>query len=221
MAGPEQTDGKAGLPRLPPGRHGLPREFVVNNQRDRIAAGMIRAVAEHGYRDTTITAIAAAAGLSRRTFYTFYKSKEECFFATFGLIEEFVLTTMREAGGDGRGWGNRVGAEIDALLGVFSANPDLARFLLIAPPEAGGDVAAAHRQLLEHILSVLSDGRPRNVRRLSEGAEHGLIGGFAAVIADRVKDDGGGSLLDLSPDLAELFLAPYLGRAQAIRHAER
>ena len=37
-----------GLGRLPPGRHGLSREFVTENQRNRLTAGMIAAVAEHG-----------------------------------------------------------------------------------------------------------------------------------------------------------------------------
>ena len=38
-------------------RHGLPRDFVVQNQRDRLAAGIIAAVSEFGYHETTITQI--------------------------------------------------------------------------------------------------------------------------------------------------------------------
>jgi hypothetical protein len=68
----EGTEQRAGLPRLPPGRHGLPREFVVENQRQRIAAGMIEVVVERGYLATTVTQVVAAAGVSRRTFYNYY-----------------------------------------------------------------------------------------------------------------------------------------------------
>jgi len=57
------------LSRLPPGRHGLPREFVVHNQRERLIAGLAEAVAEHGYSGTTIAHITAHAAVSRRTFY--------------------------------------------------------------------------------------------------------------------------------------------------------
>ena len=58
-----QAEQSPGLSRLPPGRHGLPRDFVVQNQRDRLAAGIIAAVSEFGYHETTITQIAAAAGV--------------------------------------------------------------------------------------------------------------------------------------------------------------
>ncbi len=70
--GSETGSTPPGLHRLPPGRHGLPRDFVAQNQRDRLAAGTIAAVAERGYNETTIGDIAAAAGVSRRTFYVYF-----------------------------------------------------------------------------------------------------------------------------------------------------
>jgi len=39
-------DSAPGLARLPPGRHGLSREFVTRNQRDRLTAGMIAATGD-------------------------------------------------------------------------------------------------------------------------------------------------------------------------------
>jgi AcrR family transcriptional regulator len=78
------------LARLPPGRHGLPREFVTQNQRDRLAAGTIAVVAERGLNEATITQICAAAGVSRRTFYSYFSSKEECFFAAYDTIAEHL-----------------------------------------------------------------------------------------------------------------------------------
>lgn len=221
VAESEKHQDPAGLPRLPPGRHGLPRAFVVKNQRDRIAAGMIAAVAESGYRDTTVTEVAAAAGLSRRTFYGFYKSKEDCFFATFDLVAEFIFSALGEAGEGQRGWPARVRAELDALLEIFAANPDLVRFTLIAPPAAGGEIAAAQRVLLERLLTTLGEGRPKGARKPSTGAEHGLIGGLAALIVDKVKAEQGERLPELLADLVELVLTPYLGRDRALAEARR
>ncbi len=91
-------DSAPGLARLPPGRHGLSREFVAKNQRDRLTAGMIAAVAEHGFHEATITQIAAAAGVSRRTFYGYFSSKEECFFDTYGQVAEHLEAAMTSAG---------------------------------------------------------------------------------------------------------------------------
>jgi AcrR family transcriptional regulator len=210
---------EGGLPRLPPGRHGLPREFVVKNQRDRLAAGMIQVVAEQGFHETTVTEIAAAAGVSRRTFYGFYKSKRDCFFATHGIVADFLFATMAEAGAGERGWAARVRAELAVLLEVLAANPDLVRFTLVAPPAAGGEITAAYREFLERLLALLGEGRPKSARRPSEAAEHGVVGGLAALLVDKVKAGEGTSLPELLPDLVALVLTPYLGRERALAEA--
>lgn len=222
MSAPEHPSGDgAGLPRLPPGRHGLPREFVVKNQRDRLAAGVIQAVAERGYHETTVTDIAAAAGVGRRTFYGYFSSKQDAFFDTYQIVSDFLFEATAEAGAAQRGWPSRVRAELALLLDAFATNPDLVRFCLIAPPAAGGEIVAAHRGFLERLLAVLSEGRPKNVRRPSEAAEHGLIGGLAALLVDKVKAGKGKQLPELLPDLLELVLTPYLGRERAVKEARQ
>ncbi len=74
------------LARLPPGRHGLPRDFVVHNQRERLIAGLAEAVAEKGYGGTTIADITRHAAVSRRTFYEHFDCKDECFVAAFDTV---------------------------------------------------------------------------------------------------------------------------------------
>src|SRR5271156_4249482 len=105
-------DGAAGLPRLPPGGDGLSREFVVENQRQRIAAGMIAVVVERGYPATTVTQVVAAAGVSRRTFYNYYSDKAEAFFDVYAQVTDFLHEVMVEAGESERGWPARVKAEL-------------------------------------------------------------------------------------------------------------
>ena len=87
----------AGKDRLPPGRHGLPREFVAENQRERLLNGVVEAVAEHGYNATTIGAITAAAKISRRTFYEHFRDKEGCFLAAYEMIDDHVRGSMLAA----------------------------------------------------------------------------------------------------------------------------
>ncbi len=116
---PEQSRAE-GLPRLPPGRHGLDREFVVRNQRDRLTAGIIAAVAERGYHDATVSQICAAAGVSRRTFYTYFSAKEECFAEAFERIVEYLGEAMGAAGEKGMLWPELVRARLAELLGVFA-----------------------------------------------------------------------------------------------------
>jgi AcrR family transcriptional regulator len=220
---PEQPSGGGGggLPRLPPGRHGLPREFVVTNQRDRLAAAMIKTVGRQGYHETTVVEVAKAAGVSRRTYYVLFSSKAECFLATYAMLSDFLFEAIAEEEAGKRGWAAKVGARLAALLGVFGANPDLALFVLAVPPAAGGEIHAPYRRFLERLLGVLTEGRPKNVRKVSSGAEHGMMGGLVALIVDQVRAGEGAKLPELLPDLVELVLTPYLGRQRAVAEAPR
>jgi AcrR family transcriptional regulator len=212
-----------GLARLPPGRHGLSREFVAKNQRDRLTAGMIATVAEHGYHDATITQIAAAAGVSRRTFYGYFSSKEECFFDTFGQVAEHLEGAMAAAAAGAENWPAQVRSQLAALLETFAANPDLARFTLMAPPNAGGEIAAGYRALLERLFVLLTQAKPSppDVQEPSRAVTDGLLGGIVALIVRKVKAGEGEQLVELVPDLLALFLAPYYGREEAVRLAAR
>jgi AcrR family transcriptional regulator len=214
-----QTEDSPGLPRLPPGRHGLPRDFVVQNQRDRLAAGIIAAVSEFGYHETTITQIAAAAGVSRRTFYGYFNSKEECYFATFDQIAEHLCDSAREAAAGEERWPDRVAAKFGAALEVFSANPRLACFTLAVPPRAGGEVAAHYRGALDRTLAELTGDIEAGEQQPTPAVQHSLIGGAVSLIAQRSEEGDGGEIRDLLPDLVELFLTPFVGRAEAVRAA--
>ena len=212
-----------GLPRLPPGRHGLPRDFVVQNQRDRLAAGIIAAVSEFGYHETTITQIAAAAGVSRRTFYGYFNSKEACYLATFDQIADHLCVAAREAAAAQDEWPARVAAKFAAALEVFSTNPQLARFALAAPPRAGGELTAHYRRALDAALAELTDGLPGGAEAQgpSPAVQQSLIGGAVALIVQKLEAGEGERIRDLLPDMVELFLAPFIGRAAAVTVAGR
>jgi AcrR family transcriptional regulator len=219
-AKPEPAE-EGALPRLPGGRHGLDPDFVVDNQRRRIAAAMLSEVAEQGYLATTVTDIAATAGLSRRTFYGFYPSKRECFEELYEEIAAALFAAMAEAAEVECGWPARVRARLAALLDLYALNPDLATFTLIAAPASGSEPADCYRTFLGELLGALTEGRPKGARVPSEAAELALIGGLVALIVERVGAEEGKKLADLLPDLTELVLAPYLGQAKAVKEAGR
>src|SRR4029077_9065904 len=122
---------------------------------------MIEVVVGEGYAETTVTRVVAAAGVSRRTFYNYYRDKEEAFVEVYESVTDFLLGAMREGGEEAAaGWPAWVRGALDSLLECYGANPDLAHFTLEAPPAAGGEVAALQRGFLERLLAVLSEGRP-------------------------------------------------------------
>jgi len=217
------TDEDGKLRRLPPGRHGLSRDFVTRNQRERLIAGTIAAVAEHGYRETSVTQIAAAAGVSRRTFYGYFKTKEECFAATYDLFEGHLLEALAGSGEKARSWSAKVRARVTTLLDFLGANPDLVRFSLVAPPSAGGEIAERGRAFLKGLVDQLTEGHPAPRRAADDPALEleAMQGSIAAVLtgAVQVRDDE--TLADTAPQLVELALAPFVGRRRATGEAEK
>lgn len=81
---------------LPPGRHGLPKEFIAANQSTRLISGFAHSVRERGYCATTIANITACASVSRRTFYEHFGSKEEI--ANCLLVKELAKSPSMDTG---------------------------------------------------------------------------------------------------------------------------
>jgi AcrR family transcriptional regulator len=204
--------------RLPPGRHGLPRAVVAENQRERLLDGVVAAVAEHGYNATTISRITAAAKISRRTFYEYFEGKEDCFLAAYEMIEAHVLDSMLAAPGVGEAWPDRVRVRLAALLDVLSRDAAVSRCFLVEPLAAGGEVAARYREAMQLLASALRPEPPPADLDM-EVRDQALVGGIATLIVRRLNSGGADGLPTLLPDLTELALAPYVGREEAKRLA--
>ncbi len=88
------------LTELPHGPHGLARDLVTGSQRQRLLYGVTVVVADRGYPTATIADIAAAAKVSRRTFYQHFSDKEACFLAAAetgrDLMIEHLERVMRQ-----------------------------------------------------------------------------------------------------------------------------
>jgi AcrR family transcriptional regulator len=203
-----------GSEQLPPGRHGLPREAVAENQRERLLNGVVEVVAEHGYNATTIARIVKAARMSRRTFYEHFGSKEDCFLAAFAMIEAHVLETMLAAPGAGEAWPERVRARLAALLEVLARDEAVTRFFLVEPLAVGGEVAARYREAMSLIAAALRPEPPPSQLNM-EVRDQALIGGIATLVVRRLDTAGAAQLPELLPDLTELALAPYMTRREA------
>lgn len=206
---------------MPRGRHGLPREMVAENQRERLIAGIIAAVAENGYGGTTIADIVKEAGLSRKTFYEHFANKEACFEAAYEASFNFIWETMA-AVGRGRTWGETVRARLEALLGALAAEPDLANYFLIAPTSVGDKIAERHHESMRELVGALTEGAPKakTKRGSPETQEQALAGGISRLVVRKLGDGEAASLPGLLPALTELVLWPYLGGKDAVRIAE-
>jgi len=211
------------LSRLPPGRHGLPREFVARNQRERLIAGLAEAVAENGYAGTTIAHITRHAAVSRRTFYEHFNSKEECFVAAYDTVMTELRRRVDDAFNQEDEWAQAVRAGIAAMLGYLSSEPHLARLSMVEALVAGPVVVERYDAAIQGLVPYFEagrDGRPAEVLAgLSPSTEEALIGGMISLISRRVFADRTTELEALLPDLVEFTLTPYLGNAEAAKVA--
>jgi AcrR family transcriptional regulator len=207
-------------PRLPAGRHGLPREFVVQNQRERITTALVDTVAERGYNATTVANITKAASVSRRTFYEHFADKEACFLAAYEMVAEHIAASMRAAAESFEEWPQRVRAALATMLRFLAGEPELARFVMIEPIAAGGEIAARHHASVQGLVEILKAGRSEHggERPLPEATEETLVGGIVSLVVREISAGRTEQIESLLPDLVELTLAPYVG-AEAARRA--
>jgi len=218
----EQAPADVTSPRLPAGRHGLPREFVVQNQRERIVTALVDTVAERGYNATTVAHITKAASVSRRTFYEHFADKEACFLAAYEMVAEHIRVSMEAAAAAFDEWPQQVRAALATMLRFLAGEPELARICMIEPVAAGGEIAARHRASMQSLVEILKAGRPGHSgeRPLPEATEETLVGGIVSLIVREISAGRTEQLEGLLPDLVELTLAPYVGPEQAERVAQ-
>ena len=206
---------------LPRGRHGLPRELVVENQRARLLSGMIETVAEQGYGKATIANVIAAAQVSRKTFYEYFANREDCYRAAYETSFEFLREQVT-AGCLPHEWPNSVRGGLAAFLENLGAHPRLAAFFLISPASVGDEIAERHHLAIRELVEVLLAKMP--ARTLQEGTTEiqveAFAGGLSRLAAMKVRSGEAEDLTDLLPDLVELFLRPYVGTDEAIAVAQ-
>ena len=218
----EAEEAQASMPRLPAGRHGLPREFVVQNQRERIVTALVDTVAERGYNATTVAHITKAASVSRRTFYEHFADKEACFLAAYEMVAEHIRASMQAAAASFEEWPQKVRAALATMLRFLAGEPELARICMIEPIAAGGEIAVRHRASMQALVEILRAGRPAHTRELPlpEATEETLVGGIVSLVVREISAGRAERLEDLLPDLVELTLAPYVGPEEAEKLAQ-
>jgi AcrR family transcriptional regulator len=209
------------LARLPPGRHGLPREFVSRNQRERLIAGLAEAVAENGYAGTTIAHITRHAAVSRRTFYEHFNSKDECFIAAYDTVMTELNRRVGEAFEEEEEWPQAVRAGLAAMLDFLTSEPHLARLSMVEALVAGPVVVERYDAAIQSLVPYFEAGRKDRsaevLAGLSPTTEEALVGGIVSLISRRIFADRTEELEALLPDLVEFALTPYLGSAEAAK----
>jgi AcrR family transcriptional regulator len=205
--------------RLPRGRHGLTREFVAQNQRERLLGALAECLHERGYEQTTVAQIGKRAGVSKSDFYKHFESRDACFLAAYddsvARIRERALAGC-EAGGD---WTAGVLAALEALLGALASEPAQAQLVFVEGLRAGRGVYDRYQEGLESFVPRLREGAPAPAGDTPAPAatDEAVVGGIASLLSRRIAAGETERLTQFLPEIAEFALTPYLGAAEARR----
>ncbi|HEX4668619.1 MAG TPA: TetR/AcrR family transcriptional regulator [Solirubrobacterales bacterium] len=210
------------LSKLPPGRHLVPRDFVTQNQRERMLLATAELVAERGYQKTTIELIAKTARVALSTFYEQFSSKEECFLAAFDETLDAAAEVFSELLDPEQEWADQIASGLEIALEMVVGEPARAQLCIVEAQAAGGEALKRYQGMLERIAPKLREGRAHNPRagRLPDGLEVALVGGLAWLLHQRLIAGQADEVKGLLPEMLQVTLTPYVGEVEAGRAAD-
>jgi AcrR family transcriptional regulator len=212
------------LAQLPSGKHGLPRRVVETHQRERILDGITQAVCELGYANTTIADIVLFARLSRRTFYTFFSGKEDCFLAAYDRGIERIAERVRGSAESEQRPVRQLSAGIAAFIELIADEPCLARLCLVEVVAAGPEALERREQVIrafcKGMLEIARRHDPGDGVEVAPATAELVVGGLLQIVNARVVRGQVDTLRTELPELLYCALVPFCGHAEATELAE-
>lgn len=201
----------------------MPREAVTESQRSRIHRAMIEVVSERGYPETRVVDVIRVAGVSRKTFYELFDSKEDCFLAAYDVLLGNLLEEATDAfeGMAGSPWAERVTRALEALLEHLSNHPDEARFAIVEVLAAGPKALTRRDAALRQFTGFLESGRSEASFELPGITSIAVAGGVNELLYSEILHGAASRLPSRLPDLMFWITLPYLGAEGAGAQRER
>jgi AcrR family transcriptional regulator len=199
---------------LPKGRHGLSREFIAGNQRERLLDAMANVVAGKGYAATRVVDITDYAGVSRKTFYELFTDKEDCFLAAYDAITALLMDKMARglAAVAQDTWEAKVGALLGEFLRFLAAEPAFARMCIVEVLGSGPRGLARRDAAVEAfypIVDQLPRSQPGAEQWLSPLTPQFVTGGIFEVVYGAIRRGEIATLPELEQDLTRLAFRAY------------
>jgi AcrR family transcriptional regulator len=191
-------------------------DSTATDQRRRIIAASVAEFTHRGYDRTTVELVIQRAGVSRRTFYDVFRSKDDVFCTVHRMALELLAERVGVACESERDWPQKVAAGLAAALDWLAKEPGFSRLIVGGPFTAGPRAAYCHDLLVAHFAPGLRPGRDAASIELPPALEEMLLAGIAGLLALRLEGGELSSVTSLLPELIELVLTPYIGAEEAV-----
>jgi AcrR family transcriptional regulator len=189
--------------RLPTGAHGLTREQVELDQRERLRSAMIELIAERGYPAVRIHDLTQLAHVSRPTFYNLFADKEELLLSAYEDIAGRTTRRVGEAYALGDSPEESVQLALRSFAELAAAEPEAMTLALLGTFGAGPRALQRRAGTLNALEEIVEAGRT------SLASEHPrdftakfVIGGIREVSTERLRHGRAAELVELGGELA-------------------
>jgi AcrR family transcriptional regulator len=188
---------------------------------------MIEACSRRGYAATTASEITTLAGVSKKTLYKHFGSKEECFLATYDVVVRQAVARISaayraRAGREERDWAAGLCRAFEAFAAEMVGRPAAARLALVdvlaVGPSAADRIARAEAIFTTMVSTSLAQAPDGVV--IPPGMIRALIGGVWCVARDRLLTGRADAVAAGGAELGEWLLA-YRSPAASLVSAAR
>jgi AcrR family transcriptional regulator len=182
--------------------------------RQRLLDGLAVAIAENGYRGTTVADIVRRARTSRRTFYAHFSDKEACFVALLTDANAQMIRQISAAVDESAPWPTQVRQAIAAWIAATEARPALTLSWIRDMPSLGAAARLLERDTNEALIAMIQtlcdteQWRAVRTGPVSRQLAIMLLGGLRELTATTVED--GGQVSDIT-ELAVRATTALLG----------
>jgi len=187
--------------------------------RSRLIEGLAHSVAAKGYADTTVADIVREAGVSKRTFYECFATKNDCLIALYVAASHGALKVLKDAIDPARDWKTQVEHAMQAYLACLASNPALLRTLFIEILGLGPEGLQVRRrmnqELADFVVQVVGAGHPHSAQDTAHTAVMAMavVGGINELVLQAIEDGRTAQLATLTPACSALVRAVLAGPA--------
>jgi AcrR family transcriptional regulator len=170
---------------------------------------MVRVVGTKGYRETAVADVLEEADASRAAFDNRFRDKHDCFLEAYAMLTDRLFDTVVSNCDGEQPWLERMTAGLEALVGVFAADPQLARTAVVEVGVAGADARLLHWNAVTRFADFMAP--EAELAQLPASTALMSASGVAGLLFDQLSTGRAVELPELLPDLTFALLVPYLG----------
>lgn len=183
-----------------------PETFSGSEHRRRLLQAMASMAATKGLAAVTIADVVGEAGVSKRTFYEHFESKDACFLELYQAVSMNALKTLRDSVSAERPWQQQLEQALQAYLTHMAANPELLRTLFIEIHHLGVAGERARRDVMDALASFMVEtlGRGPGESAIDEGLALAAVGGINELVLQAIEQGRVAELPAMTPVASEV-----------------